>query len=219
VSPRARRIALSVVGGLLALLIVAQFALPPLAERRLRDELRKYGPVSNAEVHAFPAIQLLWRHADSVKLHLARSAAGQSDVAKELAKTQGVDKIDATVDELKVLSLTLRDAVFRKRGNELTGEATVTDADLRAALPPGVDVRPIATDGNQLVFEGVAGPLAIRARAAAVDGALVVTPDLPFGGLLAITVFADPRVTVEGVTARPGQQAGSFVVQVRGRLK
>jgi hypothetical protein len=218
VSPRARRIALSVVGGLLALLIVAQFALPPLAEHRLRSELGKYGPVTHAEVHAFPAVQLLWRHADSVKLHLSRSQAGQSDVAKELAKTKGVDKIDATVDELKVLSLTLRNAVFRKRGNQLTGEATVTVADLRAALPPGVDVRPLATDGNELVFEGVAGPLAIRARAAAVDGALVVTPDLPLGGLLSLTVFADSRVAVEGVTARPGP-AGSFVVEVRGRLR
>jgi hypothetical protein len=217
VSPRARRIALSVAGGVVALLVVLQLALPPLAERRVRGELDDYGKVRSVEVHAFPAIQLLWRHADRVTIHMSRSVAGQDDLAKQLAKTKGVDRIDATVDELQVLSLTLRDAKFVKRGNELRGEALVTPDDLSAALPAGVNVRPLATDGDQLVFEGSAGPLAIRATARAEDGALVIAPDVPLGGLLTVTAFADPRVYVEGLSAR-AVGGGAFVVETRGRL-
>jgi hypothetical protein len=39
-----------------------------------------------------------------------------------------------------------------------------------------------------------------------------VVPDVPFGGLATVTVFSDPRIKVQGVSAAPAP--GGF--QVRG---
>jgi len=44
------------------------------------------------------------------------------------------DSLDASAEELDVGPLTLRNATLRKRGSELTGSATVTEANLRSAV-------------------------------------------------------------------------------------
>jgi hypothetical protein len=45
--------------------IVGQLVLPGIAAQRLRDQLARNGQVLSANVHAFPAIELLWHHAES----------------------------------------------------------------------------------------------------------------------------------------------------------
>ena len=74
-----RLIALAVLGVVLALLIVAQLVLPGVAEQELRDQLSQSGTVLEVKVTAFPAVKLLWHHADSVVLRMGRyrSGAGQ----------------------------------------------------------------------------------------------------------------------------------------------
>jgi len=215
-----RAAAIGVVVLVLVLLAVAQLALPGIAENRIRDRLAKDGHVESVRVSAFPAIKLLWGKADRVTVRMASLRANVGRLGDLLGRTADAGRVDGTARELDVLTLRLRDARLRKRGNRLEGEATVTDADLRGALPPGFDVRPIASANGQLVLRGTATlfgtTISANAVLSAQDGKLKVTPDVPFGGFAALTVFDDPHVHVDGVAARGAP--GGFVVTARGHL-
>lgn len=218
---RAGPVALGVAGGIAVLFVIAQLALPGVAERRLRDRLDGNGVVERVEVRAFPAVKLLWDRADRVEVRMGEARAGPGRLADLLGDASRTGELDARVGELSVLLLRLHDLRLRKRGDDLDGQASVSDAELRAALPPGFDVRPVASGGGTLVFEGSANLLgsSIRGQAvvAARNGSLVLVPNLPFGSLLALTLFDDPRVEVTGVGARRG--AGGFTLTGTARLR
>ena len=78
-------------------------------------------------------------------------------------------------------------------------------ADLRAAVPFLDNVRPVAASGGQLILRGTASLLGLDASVDAVvaarDGALVVAPDAPFGGIATITLLNDSHVRMESVSA------------------
>ena len=218
---RAGRVAVAAAGGLLAVLVAAQLVLPRVAENRLRDRLERDGTVQRVEIHAFPAIELLWHRADRVVVRMGRGRAGTGHLADRLAQARDTDELDARVDELRVLSLRVRDARLTKDGEELRGEATITADDLRAALPPGFAVRPVASGGGSLLFEGTANFLGRsftgQAEVGAKDGRLVLTPNIPFGGFLTLTLFADPRISVLGIGAR--DVPGGYTVTAEARLR
>lgn len=224
-SPRARRGILVAAGLAVAALValaLVQLIAPGIAARNLRHRLERSGHVTSVEVHAFPAVELLWGHADRVVVRLGAAVPGPGRLADLLAATRDTDRLDARVDQLRVLTLRLRDVRLRKRGAELSGAASLTEPDLRAALPPGLDVRPIASGEGELVLQGTAALLGRRLSARAVvavrDGRLVVSPDVPFGGLLTLTLFADPRVVVTGVSAR-AEPGGGFRLAADGRVR
>jgi hypothetical protein len=218
---RAARVALAIAGGLLLLLVVAQLALPRIAEHRLRDRLERSGTVESVEISAFPAVKLLWHRADDVTVRMGRLRTGAGNFADLLARTGDADEVDASADEQRILSLRLLDSRLRKRGDDLALSATVTSGDLRAALPPGFDVRPVASGNGALVFEGTADLFGRRFSGSAVvsarDGRLQLEPDIPFGGFLSLTLFADPRVDVLDVGVRRGPNG--FVFSARARLR
>ena len=56
----------------------------------------------------------------------------------------------------------------------------------------------------------------VDANVRAQDGRLVVVPQVPFGGLATVTVFDDPRVEVDAVSA--SSAPGGFRVAAAGRL-
>jgi len=218
---RAARVALATAGGLILLIVASQLALPPIAEHRLRDRLERSGTVERVEISAFPAVKLLWHRADDVTVRMGRLRTGSGNFADLLARTGDADDVDASVAEQRILTLRLLESHLRKRGDELTMGATVTDADLRAALPPGFDLRPVAPGDGALVFEGTAdlfgrsftGQAVVSAR----DGRLQLQPNVPFGGLLSVTLFADPRIEVLGVGVR--NRPNGFTVTARARLR
>jgi hypothetical protein len=205
-----RLIALAVAGVVLLVLIVLQFVLPGVAEQELRDQLSQSGTVLSVKVSAFPAIKLLWHHADSVVIRMGRYQSGTGPLGDRLGQTAGVGKLDASVQEFRSGALTLRNATMTKRGNELTGSATVLNADLRAAVPFLNDVQPIASGDGRLTLRGRASLLGLNATVdatvSALNGALVVAPNVPFGGIATITLFNDPHVQVQsvGAAAVPG---------------
>ncbi|MGA9858169.1 MAG: hypothetical protein WBQ18_09930, partial [Solirubrobacteraceae bacterium] len=61
-------LALLVVVGLL----VGQLVLPGIAAQRLRSQLSRSAQVLSVSVSAFPAVKLLWHHADRVVIRLGR---------------------------------------------------------------------------------------------------------------------------------------------------
>jgi hypothetical protein len=202
-----RRPAVALAAALAALLVlgVAQLVLPRIAEHVLRDQLARSGTVLGVNVRAFPAIELLWHQADSVVVRLGRYSSGATQLGDNLARTARVGKLDASVRDLDSGAITLRDATLRKRGDSLLAGATVMQADLRSAVPFLSDVTPVASGGGRLVLRGTASLLGLRASVDAVlaaqNGALVVVPAVPFGAVATITLFDDPHVRVQSVSA------------------
>jgi LmeA-like phospholipid-binding len=210
-----RRLALAgVVGGVVLLLVVAQLVLPGIAAQRIRDNLARSGQVLSADVHAFPAIELLWHHADRVVIRLGRYRTPVGKLGSSLSQSGSVGSLDATATEVDAGLLALHDARLVKRGSQLTASATVADADLHAALPILDSVTPVASASGQLTLQGTASLFGVSATVQAVvhavDGSLVVTPNVPLGGFATITVFSNPHVAVQSVGGSP--VPGGFAV-------
>jgi hypothetical protein len=213
-------IALAVAGAVLVVLVVAQLVLPGVAAQRLRDQLARSGTVLKVEVSAFPAVKLLWGQADHVVVRLGRYASSSGHLGHTLEQTADAGTLDASAGEFDTGALTLRDVTLRKRGSELTGAATVTEADLRSGVPFLENVQPIASEGGRLLLRGTASLLGLSATVDAVvaadNGALVVAPDVPFGSLVTLTLFSDPHVRVQSIAA--ASVAGGFRVSGQARV-
>lgn len=204
----------------LVVLAVAQVVLPGLAAQRLRDRLAHSGQVLSVSVDASPAVELLWHQADRVTVRLGRYRSTPAGLARLLDESANVGALSASASELDTGLLTLRDAALTKAGGILTGSALVTQADLRAALPVLNSVTPVASAAGTLTLRGTASLFGITASVDATlraqDGGLVVTPDVPFGGLATIRVFSDPRLRVSSISAAIG--ATGFTVRAVGTL-
>jgi hypothetical protein len=201
-----RRLAvLTAAGVVLLILVVAQLLLPGIAEQELRDDLEQSGTVLEVKVSSFPAIKLLWHKADSVVVRMGRYRSGASHLGDTLGRAADANSLDASAQELYVGPLTLGNATLRKRGSELTGSATVTESNLRSAVFFLDNVEPIASGNGHLTLRGTASFLGLRgtvdATVSARDGALVVAPNVPLGGIAAITLFDNPHVQVTSVSA------------------
>jgi hypothetical protein len=169
-------------------------------------------------VHAFPAIELLWSKADKVVVRMGRYHSNPGHLTSLLDETANTGTLDASATELDTGLITLHDATLRKRGNELTGTARVTEADLRSALGGTVQgLQPVASGNGELTFQGTVLGFTADATLRAQNGALVVQPDVPLLNLVTLTVFKDPRVYIEGVGANPSP--GGFAFQGRARLR
>jgi LmeA-like phospholipid-binding len=217
-----RRIsAIATAGVILLLLVLAQLFLPGIAQQRLHDQLARSGRVLEVKVSAFPAIKLLWHNADHVVIRMGTYRATPGQLGSQLGQAGDVGTLDASATEVDSGLLTVRDATLHKRGNQLTGSALVTEPDLRTALPILQSVEPVASSNGQLTLRGTATLLGVSATVdatvAAVDGQLIVQPNVPFGALATVTVFSIPDVYVESVAASPASTG--FTVYVRARLR
>jgi hypothetical protein len=216
-----RIIAIATAGVVILVLVVGQLVLPGIAADSLKDRLSKSGNVISVEVHAFPAIKLLWNHADRVVVRMGRYRSAAGALGDLLGETSNVGSVDASAQEFQSGLLTVRDAALRKRGNQLVGTALVTEADLRRAIPILQSVVPVESSDGHLTLRGTASLFGVTATvdatAGASDGNLVVAPDVPFGGFATITVFSDPHVAVRSVSA--SSAPGGFRVTATGTLR
>ncbi len=214
-----RRIALGAVAAVVVALVAAQLLLPGVAERRLADAVRERGGVvERVDVRAFPAVKLLFGAADAVSLRIAEaSLTGAGDLADQLVRTGEVGRVDASVALLRIGPLVLRDLRLREREGRLDGEASLTRADLEAAIPVDVGLQPVDDGDGSLVLAATVGPVTARARLSAQDGTLVVAPDGLLGAFAALTVFEDPRIRIADVGAR--SRPDGFTVTASGRIR
>jgi len=214
-----------IAGGTVALVVivlgVGQLVLPGIAAQRLRDQLGRSGQVLSVRVSAFPAIELLWHHADTVVIRLGRYSTPSGSLSHSLGETVDAGSLRATATEVDSGLLRLRDATLVKHGDQLTGTATVSEADLRAALPILDSVTPVASSDGQLTLQGTATAFGVTATVdatvRAVNGQLVVNPDLPLLGAATLTLFDSPHVYVDGVAATPAP--GGFGVHGTATLR
>lgn len=200
---------------------VGQLVLPGLAAQRLRDRLAQHGRVLDVEVDAFPAVELLWHRADRVVVRMSSYRSPASALSSSIGQVSDVGTFDASVNQLSTGLLTVHDATLRKRGNELTATAGVTEADLRSSLPVLDSVQPVASSNGALTLQGTATILGVTVTVPATvrpqNGALIVSPDVPFGGLATITLFSNPAIAVQGVSATPAP--GGFALTARALLR
>jgi hypothetical protein len=209
-----RLIALGAAAVVVVVLVVAQLVLPGVAARLLRDRLSRSGQVLSVEVDAFPAIQLLWHHADKVVIHLGRyRQANPAELRSTLGQAGDVGTLYTSAQEFDDGLLRLHNTILVKRGNRLSGSGTVTENDLRSAVPILTSVTPVASQGGRLTLRGTASLFGLTAVVDATvsvrNGALVVASDIPFFPTL--TLFSDRRIRVESVSASP--VPGGFSVQ------
>lgn len=202
------------------LLAIAQLVLPGIAAQSIRDRLSRSGRVLEVQVSAFPAIELLWHHADRVVVRMASYHSNAATLSTNLRQVGDVGTLDASANLFTAGLLTVRNATLRKRGNQLTAAATVTEGDLRSSLPVLDSVQPVASSGGEITLQGTATVLGVTATVDATvrpqNGALVVSPDVPFGGLATITVFSHPGIAVQGVSA--ASAPGGFTLTARATV-
>jgi hypothetical protein len=200
------------------MLIIAQLVLPGVAAQRLRDRLSKSGQVLDVQVSAFPAIELLWHQADRVVVRMKTYHSNPGYLGSQLGETADAGSLDASANELDTGLVTLHDATLRKRGNTLTGTATVTAADLRSAVGGAIqNLQPVASGGGQLTLQGTVLGVTADATLRAQNGALVLQPDVPILNFVTLTVFNDPHVEVQGVGATDAP--GGFALTANATLK
>jgi len=221
-SSRAARIALLAVAVLLGLLILCQFVLPPLAERSIRGKVDDVATVEDVEVKAFPAVKLLWKHADKAEVRLGEVRASTAKFADLVDEASGVKEVDVTADRAQIGDAQLTRAEFHKDGDDLVGTGFMSEDAILAALPLGFRVKPVRTDNGQLIVRGspgiLGGAVGVEGRVVTQDGAIIVNPEnIPLvGGLVDYTVFTDSRISVDSVTARTIGR--NYLITARGKL-
>jgi hypothetical protein len=195
------------------LLVLAQAILPALAARVLRDRIKPYGTLQSVSVSAWPAVELLWGKADSATATARSLSLTVAQMTKLAWEGRGVHDLDFAVGRLDlkvpgvVSGVMLRHVTMRKRGTSMYTQATLTQADLTAALPSGFTVQPVASGGGQVEVHASGGLFGVQTSIGALvkplEGRLVAEPQgFPLAGLATVTLFSDPHLKVQSVGVR-----------------
>ena len=213
-----RLIALGAIALVVAVLVVAQLVLPGIAARHVRNQLSSSGQVRSVHVSAFPAVELLWHHADKVVIRMGRYRQPVSQLGSTLAQASDVGTLDASAQEVDEGLLRLHDARLFKQGDRLVGTARIAESDLRSSLPILSSVTPVASADGQLTLRGTSSffGLSVDFIVSARNGDIVAAPAVPLGSLVTLTLFHSPRIAVQSVNAAAAP--GGFTVQAVGTL-
>ncbi len=223
-SRRRIRLVLFPVGGLGLVFALTQLILPRIAVSRVTSMVGRYGKVQSASVSAWPAVELLWGHADSVRVRADGLTLSPEQAASLLWEARGVASMDVSAASVQVGPLRVSDASLQKRGSALTAQALTSEADVKAALPAGFGVTLVRSEGGEVEVQATGGlfglDASVKAVAGASDGKLVAHP---LGFLLEglqLTLFSDPHVYVEGVGASvQSEQPLSYRLTMSARLR
>jgi hypothetical protein len=185
-----------------ALLILGQLILPPIVTAKLRSSLRGAATGVHLSVHATPAFELLFGHADRVDLSIGElRPSGRANIKALLERTRETTVLDASVARLVTERLDVDDVSVQKRGSLLTTRATVGRDALAAALPAGISLGAPDAGSQGIAFSAHITLLGrtIDANAAleARRGKIEIVPESTL--LPAIPVFSDSQLAVESL--------------------
>jgi hypothetical protein len=194
-----------VVGAIVVVLVGAQVFLPGIVASKIRSRVGRYGKVESVSVKAWPAVKLLWGHADSVTVRTGSLRSSQEQAAALLWEARGLGDMKLTARSAQVGQLAFGDMSLSKRGSALRVQARMTDADVREALPAGFDAHLVKSEGGEVELS-VSGGLfgigaTVNAVASASEGKLTVRPRGFLIEALQLTLFDEPHVYVESVSA------------------
>lgn len=208
-SPPVWAIVLMGTGAVVAVVVVLQLALPMaaawLVERRL-------GGDAEVDVRAVPALALLVGRADRVSItadHLGGGGGGDGATSGPggIGHLHRADELDLSARIVTAPSVTLRDVVVRKRGQDVTLSATAQLAGSPAVRAAGAEARVGLDDRRESGLElrgqaaGVSRAVGLRLEAA--GGGVELRADSWVGGLLAVTVFEHPGLEVISIRSEP----------------
>jgi hypothetical protein len=227
---RASRIALAVVAVVVVLVLVAQVLLPGVAATRARERVERYGTVHSVQVSAFPALELLWGHADSVRVDAGTLAATPTQIVSLLREARAIGTLTVFAQGAVLHTAQLPGGLevshvrMQKRGSSVLATATMTQAQLQHALPSGFSVQPMAGAEGQIQARASGGLFGLQASidvlVRASEGNLIAEPrGLPFGGIATVTLFSDAHLKVQSVGLRVvRQQPLTYGVSLRASL-
>ncbi len=221
---RGVRIAVGLAGAAVLLLALAQLILPRLAASRISSRIGRYGKVQSVSVSAWPAVELLWGHVGSVRVRAGNLALSPAQAAGLLWEARGTASMDVSAESVQVGSLRLSDASLRKRGGAMSAQALASEADVKAALPPGFSVKLLRSEGGEVEVRATGGLFgvgaSVNAVAGASDGKLVAHPLGFLVEALQLTLFSDPHVYVQGVGASvQSEQPLSYRLTISASLR
>jgi hypothetical protein len=192
--------------------VLVQVLGPAIAARVVREKVQKYGTVKSVKVKAWPALELAWRQADEVSVSAGRLKVNPQETVAMLKEAKGVAKMSVSAESVEEGSLKLTSTRFEKHGHMLRVEGIVSEDAIKRALPKGVGVALMKSEGGTIEVRVSGGLFGVNASVDAVakaqEGKLVVQP-LVFGlEGLRLTLFSNPSVYVEGVEARAKKGSG-----------
>jgi LmeA-like phospholipid-binding len=215
--------AAALVAAIALALALAQVFLPRIAASRISSRVGKYGKVDSVSVSAWPAVELLWGSADSVKVRASSLTLSPAQTAKLVWEARGASRLEVTASSVREGKLRLSDVSLRKQGKALTGHAHVTDADATSALPRGLSVRFVSSAGGKVTVRANGALFGVRASVDAVAGAsggkLLVRPLGPLLSGLKLTLFAERHVYVEGVGAAADARQLGYLLTIRASVR
>jgi len=146
----------------------------------------------------------------------ARLATGDLDALLEGART--TPRLDLRFEELRRDGFVFSNVVLRKQPDgRFAAEATADPAQFASLVPAGLDLEPdLAASGPGIVLRGD-GPFGVNVtvRVRPRGGRVIAEPE----GLTVadVVLFDDPRVVVDGLSARAA--SGGLRARVVGRLR
>lgn len=206
---RRTKIATGAAAVLVVLLILAVTVLPGIARSAAKDRVRDRIGDDSAKVTVKGSwTKLLTGKADEVVVDTPTVAGSQEAPLGELLKdAKKVGRTDARVGRIQVQGLTLRDlhAIVQDGRVEATAKVSIKSltklvplGGTLKSLPPGAQGQPRF---QVTVNVPLLGSTTVDAAVAATDGAVqVAAENLPIP--VAITVFADPSISVTSVEGR-----------------
>src|SRR4051794_10278915 len=128
-----RRFAIRLAIVLAALLVVSQFVIPPLAEKKVSDRVTEHGGTANVDLSAIPALKLLLGKGDKLGLNASGLSvdleANQQDVFNQL---DDFGEVDITITDSRAGPFTISSFRVKKTGDNqydvaIAGDGTAGD--------------------------------------------------------------------------------------------
>lgn len=224
---RMGRVAIGAVAAVVAVLVLAQLFGPAIAARVVKGKVGRYGTVRSVSVKAWPAIELLWRHAEEVRVQAGALRLSSGQAVGLLGEGSTTAKVYAHAEAVEVDGVRLTDTTFVKDGSKLWAQGAMSAADVARALPPGVQVALVSSAEGRVRVRASGGLFGVSASIEAVayasDGELAASPVAFPLSALKLTLLDNPQVYVEGVHARalsPGAGGEArYELSMWGRLR